>query len=153
MKKPLPFLDKAAPEAWSILGEVRRIVAGESEAAGVRDATRELVNLRISQLNGCAFCVHLHHRRAVRAGAPEEQLAQLPVWRDSPWFDAVERAALLLGETVTTLPEPMVRDRDLLTARDVLGDDAFAALEWSAVLMNSYNRLSMLSHHPVPGAR
>jgi len=153
MKKPLPFLDKASPEAWSILGEVRRTVAEESEAAGVQDVTRELMNLRISQLNGCAFCVHLHHRRAVRAGAPEEQIAQLPVWRDSPWFDAVERAALLLGETVTTLPEPMVRDRDLLAARDVLGDDAFTALEWSAVLMTTYNRLSMLSHHPVPGAR
>ncbi len=153
MKKPLPFLDKASPEAWSILGEVRRTVAEESEAAGVQDVTRELMNLRISQLNGCAFCVHLHHRRAVRAGAPEEQIAQLPVWRDSPWFDAVERAALLLGETVTTLPEPMVRDRDLLAARDVLGDDAFTALEWSAVLMTTYNRLSMLSHHPVPGVR
>ena len=60
-------------------------------------------------------------------------------------------AALLLGETVTTLPEPMVRDRDLMVARDVLGEQAFAALEWSAVLMTTYNRLSVLSHHPVPG--
>ena len=90
---------------------------------------------------------------AVRAGAPDDQVAQLPVWRDSPSFDAVERAALLLGETVTTLPEPMVRDRDLMTARDVLGEQALAALEWSAVLMTTYNRLSVLSHHPVPGAR
>ena len=47
----------------------------------------------------------------------------------------------------------MVRDRDLMVARDVLGDQAFAALEWSAVLMTTYNRLSVLSHHPVPGAR
>ncbi|WP_341854518.1 hypothetical protein [Brachybacterium sp. GPGPB12] len=78
---------------------------------------------------------------------------RLPVWRDSPSFDAVERAALLLGETVATLPEPMVRDRDLMVARDVLGEQAFAALEWSAVLMTTYNRLSVLSHHPVPGAR
>lgn len=153
MKKPLPFLDKTSPEAWSTFGEVRRAVAVESEATGVQDATRELMNLRISQLNGCAFCVHLHHCRAVRAGVPDEQLAQFPVWRDSPWFDAVERAALLLGETGTTLPEQMVRDRDLFTARDVPGDGAFAALDSSAVLMNAYNRLSMLSHHPVPGAR
>lgn len=153
MKKPLPFLDKTVPGAWEVLGEVRHEVAKAAEAAGVDLATSELMYLRISQLNGCAFCVHLHHRRAVRAGAPEDQIAQLPVWRDSPWFDAFERAALLLGETVAVLPEPMVRDRDLMATRDVLGEDAFAALEWSAVLMTTYNRLSVLSHHPVPGAR
>ena len=152
MKKPLPFLDRSVPEAWDVLGEVRHEVAKAAEAAGVEVVTSELMSLRISQLNGCAFCVHLHHRRAARAGAPEDQIAQLPVWRDSPWFDATERAALLLGETVAVLPEPMVRDRDLMAARDVLGEDAFAALEWSAVLMTTYNRLSVLSHHPVPGA-
>lgn len=128
MRRPLPFLDRTAPEAWSLLGEVRSAVAEQNEAAGIATTTLELMYLRISQLNGCAFCVDLHHRRAVRA-------------------------ALLLGETVTTLPEPMVRDRDLMTARDVLGEQAFAALEWSAVLMTTYNRLSVLSHHPVPGAR
>jgi AhpD family alkylhydroperoxidase len=153
MKKPLPFLDKSVPEAWDRLGDVRREVAEAAEAAGIGTITSELMNLRISQLNGCAYCVHLHHRRAVRAGAPEDRIAQLPVWRDSPWFDATERAALLLGETVARLPEPMVRDRDLMAARDVLGEDAFAALEWSAVLMTAYNRLSVLSHHPVPGVR
>lgn len=153
MRRPLPFLDKAAPEAWDLLGEVRRAVAEQNESAGIARTTLELMYLRISQLNGCAFCVDLHHRRAVRAGAPDDQVAQLPVWRDSPSFDAVERAALLLGETVATLPEPVVRDRDLMVARDVLGEQAFAALEWSAVLMTTYNRLSVLSHHPVPGAR
>jgi len=153
MKKPLPFLDKSVPEAWDRLGDVRREVAEAAEAAGIETITSELMFLRISQMNGCAFCVHLHHRRAVRAGAPEDQIAQLPVWRDSPWFDATERAALLLGETVAELPEPMVRDRDLMAARDVLGEEAFAALEWSAVLMTAYNRLSVLSHHPVPGVR
>ena len=166
MRRPLPFLDRTAPEAWDLLGEVRRAVAEQNESAGIATTTLELMYLRISQLNGCAFCVDLHHRRAVRAGAPAApvappsrgppprgRVAQLPVWRDSPSFDAGERAALLLGETVTTLPEPMVRDRDLMTARDVLGEQAFAALEWSAVLMTTYNRLSVLSHHPVPGAR
>ena len=152
MTKPLPFLDRAVPAAWEILGEVRHEVATAADAAGVATTTTELMNLRISQLNHCAFCVHLHHRRAVRAGCPEDQVAQLPVWRDSPWFDATERAALLVGETVTLLPEPMVRDRDLRAARSVLGEEACTALEWSAVLMTTYNRLSMLSHHPVPGA-
>ncbi|MGP9539150.1 carboxymuconolactone decarboxylase family protein [Brachybacterium sp. AOP43-C2-M15] len=153
MRDPLPFLDRSSPEAWSMLGEVQRTIAEAARAAGVAEAALELMNLRISQLNGCAFCVHLHHRRAVREGAPEEQVAQLPVWRDSPWFDETERAALLLGETITILPDPMVRDRDLMAVRHVLGEDAFAALEWSAVLMNTYNRLSVLSHHPVPGSR
>ena len=70
MTKPLPFLDKSVPEAWAVLGEVRHEVAKATESAGVEVVTSELMNLRISQLNGCAFCVHLHHRRAARAVAP-----------------------------------------------------------------------------------
>lgn len=151
MQHPLPFLDKTSPEAWAQLGAVAETVAATAREHGVARAVLELMNLRISQLNSCAFCVHVHHRRALRAGAPAEQLAQLPVWKDSPRFDAVERAALLVGETIAILPEPIVRDRDLAISRDVLGQDAFAAIEWCAVLMTTYNRLSIASHHPVPG--
>ena len=153
MRRPLPFLDRTAPEAWDLLGEVRRAVAEQNESAGIATTTLELMYLRISQLNGCAFCVDLHHRRAVRAGAPADHVPHRADRRGSPPFAAGARPPRLLGETVTTLPEPMVRDRDLMTARDVLGEQAFAALEWSAVLMTTYNRLSVLSHHPVPGAR
>lgn len=149
----LPFLDKSSPEAWAQLGAVTELVATTARKHEVALSVVEQMNLRISQLNGCAFCVHVHHRRALRAGVPAEQLAQLPVWRDSPRFDAVERAALLVGETITLLPEPSIRDRDLLTARDGLSEGAFAAIEWSAILMNSYNRLSIASHHPVPGSK
>ncbi|MCC3270468.1 hypothetical protein MUG94_07990 [Arthrobacter gengyunqii] len=75
------------------------------------------------------------------------------MWRDTPRFDAVERAALLVGETITLLPEPSIRDRDLLAALAVLSEGAFAAIEWSAILINTYNRPSIASHHPVPGAK
>ena len=54
MRRPLPFLDKAAPEAWDLLGEVRRAVAEQNESAGIATTTLELMYLRISQLNGCA---------------------------------------------------------------------------------------------------
>jgi AhpD family alkylhydroperoxidase len=151
--RPFPFLDKTSPEAWRGLGSAVEAIAAATEELGIPRATVEVMQLRISQLNGCAYCLHLHHRRAVRAGAPEAQLAQLPAWRDSPAFDATERAALLLGEAITVLPDPAARDRDLLIARDVLGDDAFAALEWAAILMNTFNRISIVSHHPVPTTR
>lgn len=146
----LPFLDRSHPDAWRQLGQVAAGIGASAGQAGVARSTTELMNLRISQVNGCAFCVHVHSRKALTAGVAQERLAQLPVWRDSPSFDAVERAALLLGETLTLLPDPAVRDRDLMLARQVLGDDAFTVLEWAAILMNSYNRLSIASHHPVP---
>ncbi|WP_114853404.1 carboxymuconolactone decarboxylase family protein [Brachybacterium sp. YJGR34] len=146
----LPFLDRSHPQAWQQLGQVAAGIGEAAGRAGVARSTTELMNLRISQLNGCAFCLHVHSRKALRAGVAQDRLAQLPVWRDSPSFDAVERAALLLGETLTLLPEPAVRDRDLMLARDVLGEEAFAVLEWAAILMNTYNRLSIASHHPVP---
>ncbi|WP_169928838.1 carboxymuconolactone decarboxylase family protein [Brachybacterium ginsengisoli] len=147
----LPFLDRSHPDAWQQLGQVAAGIGTAAGRAGVARSTTELMILRISQLNGCAYCVHVHSRKALRAGVAQERLAQLPVWRDSPSFDEVERAALLLGETLTFLPDPSVRDRDLILAREALGDDAFTVLEWAAILMNTYNRLSIASHHPVPG--
>lgn len=146
----LPVLDKASPQAWRGLGSAAEAVAEATRDLGIPRSVVEVMHLRISQLNGCAYCLHVHHRRAVRAGASGEKLAQLPTWRDSTAFDAVERAALTIGETITELPEPAVRDRDLLISRDVLGDDAFAALEWAAILMNTFNRISIVSHHQVP---
>ncbi|WP_226831817.1 carboxymuconolactone decarboxylase family protein [Brachybacterium sp. FME24] len=146
----LPFLDKTSPEAMRGLGSAAEAVADATSDLGIPRSVVEVMHLRISQLNGCAYCLHVHHRRAVRAGNSEGKLAQLPAWRDSTAFDAVERAALTIGETITELPDPAVRDRDLLLSRDVLGDDAFAALEWAAILMNAFNRISIVSHHPVP---
>lgn len=145
----LPYLDTSLPEAWKALNALALKVSAAAEAAGLERETVELMNVRISQLNGCSFCLDLHTRKATEAGATVQKLAQLPAWRDSTLFDPVECAVLDVAEATTTLPDPQVRGEALSAARSLLGDETFAAVEWAAVTMNAFNRVSILSEHPV----
>ncbi|HIZ99886.1 MAG TPA: carboxymuconolactone decarboxylase family protein [Candidatus Janibacter merdipullorum] len=145
----MPFLDRSDPEAWKALNALALKVTAAVEAAGVDRQTVELMNVRISQLNGCSFCLDLHSRKASEAGATAQRLAQLPAWSESALFDVVECAVLAIAEAVTRLPDPQERRAALTAAHDTLGDEAFTAVEWAAVTMNAYNRVSILSEHPV----
>lgn len=148
----LPFLDKSDPEVWKALNGLALKVAAAAEAAGLERATLELMNIRISQINGCSFCLDMHTRMAKEEGATSQRLASLPAWRESPLFDVVECAVLEVAEVTTTLPDVEGRRAALRSAHDTLGNEAFTAVEWAAVTMNAYNRVSILSEHPVtPG--
>lgn len=144
-----PFLDKTVPEAWA---------AAESLAAAVRDAAQqrgldavesELIKVRASQLNGCVFCIDLHSRAARQLGAPQQKLDLLPAWREATIYTERERAVLAIAEAATVLPIAPTHEGELAASREVLGDELFAAAEWVAVTINAFNRISILSQHPV----
>lgn len=145
----LPFLDRSDPEVWKALNGLALKVTTAAEAAGLERETIELMNVLISQLNACSYCLDMHTRQAAEAGATAQRLAQLPAWRDSTLFDQVECAVLDIADVVTRLPERDERRARLAAARDLLGDETFTAVEWAAVTMNAYNRISVLSEHPV----
>ena len=144
-----PFLDRSDPGTWKALNSLALQVSRAAESAGLERETIELMNVRISQLNGCAFCLDMHTRQAREAGATEQRIAQLPAWPDSAVFDQVECAVLDIAEVVTLIPERDERRERLASARDLLGDETFTAVEWAAVTMNAYNRISILSEHPI----
>ncbi len=83
----------------------RRRAEEAADQAGVPRTTLELVNLRASQINGCAVCLDMHSRGAKKAGETDERLATLPAWRDAPYFTDAERAALALAEAGTRLAD------------------------------------------------
>ncbi len=143
------FLDKSDPGTWQALNEVARAVRTAAEDAGISRAVTELVGVRISQLNGCAYCLDLHTRLAVKAGASHQQLAVLPAWREAAVFSDLERAGLAIGESATVLPQDESRLTELAAARAALTDAQYSALQWAAVAMNAFNRVSILSRHPV----
>ncbi len=145
----LPFLDRSDPDSWKALNALSLEVGEAAEAAGFERETIELMNVRISQINGCAFCLDMHTRMAAEAGATAQRLAQLPTWRDAGLFDRVERAVLDVAEVVTLLPEPEERRERLTAARELLGDQPFTAIEWAALTMNAFNRVSIMSGHPI----
>jgi AhpD family alkylhydroperoxidase len=147
------YLDKSDPGSWRALNGLALKVATAAEAAGLARATVELLNVRVSQLNLCAFCLDLHVRLALEAGVSGQQLAVLPAWRETVLFSDTERAALAVGEAATMLASTADSTADsaaeLAAARAVLSDEQFSALQWSAVAMNAFNRVSVLSRHPV----
>ena len=144
-----PYLDKTVPEAWKAAGAFSEAVKRAAADHGLELALAELIKVRASQLNGCAFCLDLHAREARAAGVPQQQLDLLPAWRETNRFDERERAALAIAEAATLLPLSEDSHADLEGARQVLGDETFAAAEWVAVAINAFNRVSILSGHAV----
>ena len=143
------YLDKAVPEIYAELVDTSKQIRAAAEAAGISESLLELVNLRVSQINGCAYCLDVHSKKALRLGEDPRRIAVLQTWQETALFDDTESAALELAEAVTRLPAPAVREEVEDAARRVLGDEAYAVVAWAAVMMNSFNRLSIVSHHPV----
>lgn len=143
------FLDKSNPPSWRALNGLALKVATAAEQADLPRAVIELLNVRISQLNGCAFCLDLHVRLAREAGATDQQLAVLPAWRETQMFTPTERAALTIGEAATGLPGHDSLHSEMRAARAAVTDAQYSALQWAAVTMNAFNRISILSHNPV----
>jgi AhpD family alkylhydroperoxidase len=143
------YLDKAQPDVFAAMLRVSKEIAAAAAAAGISEALLERVNLRVSQINGCAYCLDIHHRKALRLGEDQRRLAVLQEWQETDLFDDTESAALELAESVTRIPVPAERGQTEEIARQVLGDEAFAVIAWAAISMNAFNRISITSHHPV----
>jgi AhpD family alkylhydroperoxidase len=143
------YLDKQHPALWKAISGLGLKVQEAAEEAGIGPGLLELLNVRISQLNGCAYCLDLHVRKAVEAGESAQRLAVLPAWRDTALFTGRERAALALVESITELPDQESREHAEAAARECLTAEEFSAVSWVAVTMNAFNRVSITSHHPV----
>lgn len=143
------FLDKSTPSVWKAALAFSSSVTSEATARGLTPAETELIKVRASQMNGCAFCLDLHARQAREAGVPQQQLDLLSTWRETDRFSQREIALLLIAEAASELPPTDASRADLEDARTVLGDEAFVAAEWVAIAINTFNRISILSEHPV----
>ncbi|MFF2744292.1 carboxymuconolactone decarboxylase family protein [Kitasatospora sp. NPDC058048] len=143
------FIDKQSPQAYKALlaaAEAAREVAAE---AGLDRRLIELVNLRVSQINGCAYCLHVHTRAAIREGETAQRLGVLAAWRDTEVFTDRERAALGLAEATTSPADAALQEAAYGVAREVLSDEEISAVAWVSIAINSFNRVSILSKHPV----
>ncbi|WP_426226737.1 carboxymuconolactone decarboxylase family protein [Pseudarthrobacter sp. DSP2-3-2b1] len=143
------FLDKQHPAVWRALNGLGLKARDAADEAGIDPKTVELLNVRTSQLNGCAYCLDMHVRDALEGGESSQRLAVLPAWRETSLFTAKERAALTLAEALTELPEHRTMEHEEGYAREHLSADEFSAVSWLVITMNAFNRVSVISHHPV----
>jgi AhpD family alkylhydroperoxidase len=142
-------IDKQCRRVYLAQINVAKAARHSAQAAGLSRALVELINIRISQINGCAYCLDIHVSDALRHGETTQRIAVLPAWRDTTLFTAKERAALVLAESVTNLPDARTREQDYADASEHLGADELAAVSWIAITMNAFNRISIVSRHAV----
>jgi AhpD family alkylhydroperoxidase len=111
-----------------------------------------LVYLRVSQINGCAYCIDMHSRDLLKLGIPVDKLVLVPVWRDAgEVFSTRERSALAWAETVTRVAETGVPDVDYEAAAAEFSDKELADLSYAIGLMNAFNRFGV-SFRSTPAA-
>jgi AhpD family alkylhydroperoxidase len=137
----------AAPDAIKVMRELEDYV----RKCGLEHGLMHLIKTRASQINGCAFCVHMHTRDARAAGESEERLYLLSAWRESPLYTPRERAALAWTEALTLVAETGAPDQDYEEARRYFADDELVKLTLLIGAINVWNRLCVgfRSIHPV----
>lgn len=120
--------------------------------AGISGRLVELVKIRVSQINGCAFCLRAHTTDALKKGESVERIAVLPAWRETTYFDETEKAALGLAEMVTEIGSLEGREAYAKTVA-ALAEDQVSAVAWVAVAMNTFNRIAVTSGYDVGPVR
>ena len=129
-----------APAGMKGLGAVY----GYVRQSGLPSRLIDLVFLRVSQINGCAYCIDSHSRDLLKAGLPVEHLVLVPVWPEAgSIFDEQEKAALAWAEVVTRLGDQGVPDSAFEAAAAVFGEKQLADLTITIGLMNAYNRMAI----------
>jgi AhpD family alkylhydroperoxidase len=123
----------------------RHVASGPLEARLV-----EMVKVRVSQMNGCAFCLDYHHTAALAAGLEPRQLAVLAAWREAPLFSARERAALAWAEALTRVAEKGVPDELYALASRHFSPEELVDLAYAVAAINAFNRLGVAFHRPLP---
>ncbi|MFT4279954.1 carboxymuconolactone decarboxylase family protein [Microbacterium sp.] len=137
------------PTSYKALIALSSAAEQNAAAAGLDALLVELVKLRTSQINGCAFCLRLHTRDALTRGETPDRLAVLSAWRETAYFSDRERAALALVESLTLIADTHAADGDEATAREVLSADEHAAIAWLTIVMNAFNRVAITSRYDV----
>ena len=112
-----------------------------AEESGLEQTLLELVKIRASQINGCAFCIDMHTIDARAAGESEQRIYLLDAWRESPFYTDRERAALAWAESLTLVSETHVPDDVYDEARRYFSEEELVKLTWAVVVINGWNRV------------
>jgi len=135
-------IDKTKAQAH---GAVRAMLELEKavEDSGLEPSLRELIKIRASQINGCAFCIDMHTNDARARGESEQRIYALDAWRETPFFSPRERAALAWAEAVTLVADTHVPDDVYDEVRGQFDEKEIVDLTFAVVAINGWNRLAI----------
>jgi len=138
----------AAPDAYKAVGDLSTYVTQKS---GLPPLLIDLIKLRASQINGCAYCVDMHTKEARAHGATDQWLNLIVTWRESPVFTDAERAVLGWTEALTLLPDTRAPDEDFEALREHFSEEEATKISVAIGLINVWNRIAVgfRTQHPV----
>jgi len=134
-------IDKIAPEGYKAVLGLEKFI----ESTPLTRTHKDLIKIRSSQINGCAFCINMHTLDARKAGETEQRIYALNAWRDTPFFSEEERAILALTEEVTLISNH-VKDETYAQAAKVLDETYLAQVILAIITINIWNRIGITTN-------
>jgi AhpD family alkylhydroperoxidase len=140
-----------SPELYKQLLGLHTMVEKAAADAGLDQRLIELVKIRASMLNGCAFCLDMHARDARKLGETERRIFLLGAWRETDLYTEQERAALALTDAMTRLSQTQdVPDEVYEQATAAFTEEQYRVVAWAVTVINAFNRLGVASRKPLP---
>ncbi|KIO75013.1 hypothetical protein TH53_23130 [Pedobacter lusitanus] len=131
-------INKVKPVAYNAMLALEKYI----ESTGLTTRHKDLIKIRASQINGCAFCINMHTLDARKDGETEQRIYALSAWRDTPFFDEQERAILALTEEVTLI-SIHVSDTTYKNAADLFDEAYLADIIMAIITINAWNRIGI----------
>lgn len=138
MKLRLPYW-KLSPGVYKALMDAEKAV----HASGLDPKLLHMLKLRVSQINGCAFCIDMHWKDSREAGETDQRLYSLDAWRECPWYSDKERAALAWAEAITKITDGHAPDDLYNELRRHFNEQEASDLTWACALINAWNRMGI----------
>jgi AhpD family alkylhydroperoxidase len=135
---------KVLPEGMRLMNALDHY----SQNCGLEPGLLDLIKLRASQINGCAYCIDMHSKDARTGGETEQRLYNLSIWRETPYYTSRERAALAFTEAVTLIAQGRVSDEVYDEARQQFSDEELVKLMLAIVTINAWNRFTIFGDIP-----
>jgi AhpD family alkylhydroperoxidase len=145
--KPRIDYPRASAEGYAAMAALNRY----THTCGLEPGLLELIRIRSSQINGCAYCIDMHTKDARARGETEQRLYALDAWRETPFYTERERAALAWTEAVTRVADGHVPDDVFALARQHFSEKELVDLTLAVIVINGWNRLA-ISFRSVPGS-
>ena len=138
-------IEKTQPEVWKAMYAMSLAVSRSS----LTPVQKELIKIRSSQINSCAFCIDMHTKEALKIGETQQRIFLLSAWRETDIFSAEEKALIALTEEVTLISEHGVSETVYNQALQYFSAQAVGEIITSAVMINAWNRIAVSTHMPL----
>jgi AhpD family alkylhydroperoxidase len=135
-------IEKIQPKAYEAMFGLEKYLSQSK----IEHALKDLIKIRVSQINGCAYCIDLHTKDARKQGETEQRIYGLNAWRETPFYNETERAVLALAEEITHISVHGVSDEIYNKALEQLGEETLAQAIMAIIAINAWNRIGISTH-------